>query len=326
MKILIYGEFWKGTLPSLLRDSLESKGFNVDYFDYTQHVPGIRNRQLIERLRRRVFGLYYFSLVNRLFSDYVRRTKPNIIIVSKGLDISPDLIAEFSSKRIILVNWNPDDFFNSLNSNENLLGSFPYYDLIISSRPHLFPEYYERGAKDILFLDWYFVPQLHYKHDIPIKYDISFVGNWSPYREKFISQISQPVYVWGGGWEKSSINFQKVNFVSKKFISQLEMSKIFSCSKFNLNMLTKENRDYSNLRFFEVCASNGLLVSEDNIVARSYLKHDVDCLLYDNVHDINYFLKNEFDYKRIADNGYRKILSGGNTFDDRVQSLIDHIF
>lgn len=322
-KFLIYGEFWQGTLPSLLENDLLQRGYEVKIFDFTKIVPGISDRAIINRIKRRIFSAWYERQVNVRFIEYVYKQKPNYIIVSKGLNLWPETVYSLRKFGAKLINWNPDDFFNSKNTNLNLIESFKHYDLIVSSRPHLFNEYRERGAKRIVFIDWYFVPELHYPHRDSHQYGLTFVGSWSPLREEFISKITTKVEIWGGGWERSSAGFKAAHQVNAKIISQVEMSRIFSNSKYNLNLITHENRDQSNLRFFEVCASRGLLITERNESSLSYLRDREDCLMYDSVEDVNIIISSDIDLSSIAENGYRKIITNKNAFSDRVGQLLD---
>lgn len=326
-KILIYGEFWQGTLPSLLESNLRQRGYNVKTFDFTKIVPGISDRAIFNRLKRRVFHWWYERRVNLAFCEYVDAEKPDCIIVSKGLNLWPQTVSSVGQKCSKLVNWNPDDFFNSTNTNANLLGGFKYYDFIISSRKHLFGEYSNHGAKRMVYVDWYFVPDLHYPHSILNSYNITFVGSWSSAREQFISKLNSSVDIWGGGWARSSRGFRSNHRVNARIISQDEMSLIFSSSKFNLNLITHENRDLSNLRFFEVCASGGLLVTERNSSSTYFLVDREDCLMYDSVDDLNYILEaaSSLDLRSIANSGHLKITMGKNAIGDRVDELLKAI-
>lgn len=324
-KFLIYGEFWQGTLPSLLENELCLRGFDVGIFDFTKIVPGIRDRKIINRIKRRLFSPWYERQVNNLFVERVNQEKPDYIIVSKGVNLWPETIHSLAKNGTKLINWNPDDFFNSKNNSENLIGAFKHYDLIVSSRPHLFAEYRERGAKQIVFIDWYFVPELHHPRCTQQQYGLTFVGSWSPLREEFLSKISTPIEIWGGGWERSSASFKTAHRVNAKIVSQGEMSCIFSASKYNLNLITHENRDLSNLRFFEVCASRGLLITERNESSLSYLTDGEDCLMYDAVEDVNKILASNIDLSTIVENGYQKIINGKHSFSDRVGLLLDVI-
>ncbi len=324
-KFLIYGEFWQGTLPSLLECELRLRGHEVKIFDFTKIVPGISDRTIINRIKRRLFLAWYERQVNVRFIEYANNEKPDYIIVSKGVNLWPETVHSLTQIGAKLINWNPDDFFNSKNTSENLIGAFNYYDLIVSSRPHLFTEYRERGAKQAVFIDWYFVPELHYPRQSQHQYGLTFVGSWSPLREEFISKITTPLEIWGGGWERSSASFKAAHRVNAKIISQGEMSLIFSASKYNLNLITHENRDFSNLRFFEVCASRGLLITERNESSLSYLTDGEDCLMYDTVEDVNKILASNVDLLAIVENGYQKIVNGKNSFSNRVGQLLEAI-
>ena len=222
-KFLIYGEFWQGTLPSLLESELRLRAYDVKIFDFTKIVPGISDRAIINRIKRRLFSAWYERQVNVYFNECANREKPDYIIVSKGLSLWPETLMSLQRLGAKLINWNPDDFFNAKNTNANLMGAFKHYDLIVSSRPHLFNEYRERGAKELLFVDWYYVPELHYPRESQLQHDLTFVGSWSPLREQFISKIQTPVAIWGGGWERASASFKTTHQVNAKIISQEEI-------------------------------------------------------------------------------------------------------
>ena len=324
-KILIYGEFWPGTLPYLLKNELTNRGHIVSTFEFTKIVPGISDRKLVNRINRRLFAYFYNWKVNAEFLHQVKVESPDIIVVSKGINLYPRTVKELRQLGGVLINWNPDDFFNPKNANANLIDSVVYYDLVVSSRPHLFREYLEFGIKKCLFLDWYYVPEFHFPRKTSFKYGLSFVGSWSPLREDFISNINVPVDIWGGGWEKSSFNFKSRHRVNFKIVSQVEMRNIFHESRYNLNLITHENRDYSNLRFFEVCASGGLLVTEKNESSINYLVDREDCLMYTDAYDVNQILATEFNLSAIAESGYKKIVAGKNSFADRVDQLFNAI-
>ena len=294
-KVLIYGESWQGCHGQLLLNDLLTRGYEVEIFDHTKHLPGIINRSIFERVKRRLFISIYSKKIQNLLLKKINAYNPSHVIICKGLNLNVQTLRKINKKGIFLTNWNPDDFLNMKNSNKELVKSIPEYDLIISSRPHLFAEYKSLGAKDLLFIDWYFVPDLHKKRNLPIIHDVTFVGSWSEKREEFICKIPFKVTVWGGGWEKSKNNFKKNNKIMNKILSQKEMSSVFEQSRFNINLLTDENRDLSNLRFFEVPASGGLLVTERNKIAERYLEDGKDCIMFSSIEDLIERLETEED-------------------------------
>lgn len=325
-KITIYGEDWVGTLPRLLADELSIRGFSVQVFDYTNILPGIKNRNFWGRLLRRLFESHYVNVIRKNFFLEVELFKPDLIIICKGYHLNIKVLSDLKLLGARVINWNPDDFFNMKNSCSELIDAIKIYDVIVSPRPHLFDKYRAYGAKELIYLDWYFVPNLHHPHeDTKIEYLISFVGSWSPFRERFIDEINARVNVWGAGWEKSAFKFRKNNNVSRVILSQVEMSKVFASSKLNLNLLTKENSDVSNLRFFEVPASGGLLLTERNAHASRHLEDQKDCLMFQSPADINFILSKNLNFDSIAKSGHKKISKNSNTFSDRVGELLRNL-
>ena len=324
-KILIYGENWEGTLPNLLYTSLLNKQFETEIFDFTDILPGIKDRSLLGRIKRRFFQLFYIKKINKKFLQQFYNQSPDFVIVCKGLHISSSSLKEIKKACSYLINWNPDDFLNMKNSNQNLITSIPEYDLIVSPREHRFSKYKALGANKILWIDWYYISDLHKYQACDKKYDTSFVGSWSPTRESFIGSLNSRFHIWGGGWEKASSDFKKKHIVYKEILSQKDMSRVFTSSKFNLNMLTHENMDWTNLRIFEVTASGGLLLTEENASTLKYLENGKEVLLYSSADDVNHILSQKLDFDAIATAGMKRIINGNNSFDDRVSSLLDAI-
>ena len=325
-KILIYGEDWAGTLPNLLSNDLVDKGYEVKVFDWTNIMPGIRNRSYISRAKRKVFLSYYNRKIQSTFYLDIQDFQPDIIIISKGLNLNHKFIQNLQKQGFPIHNWNPDDFFNSKNSNENLIQSMPYYNSIISSRNHLFDKYKEAGVQKLIYCDWYYEPSLHYPRKTSIEREISFVGSWSLSRERFIKKIDIPVDVWGGGWEKAKANVMPNHNIHRRVLSQIEMSEVFCSSRFNLNLLTHENDDRSNLRMFEVPASGGLLLTERNSFSENLFKMGKGCLLFDTVEDVNKIIMNsDQNFEEICETGYFTMTHGKHAFSDRVEHVMNEL-
>ena len=324
-KILIYGENWPGALPQLLLVDLARRGYVVEIFDFTDILPGIINRSILERVQRKLFSEFFTRKIRTELLKRVQVFLPDLIIVSKGLHLDIETLEKIRLSGISVVNYNPDDFFNMKNSSASLVEAMGSYDLIVSSRDHLFQKYRDHGARNILYLDWYFVPELHFDHQKKKTIPASFVGSWSPSREEFIAQLKMTFCIWGGGWEKSSRAFRKLHNVQNSILSQLEMSAVFNSSQFNLNLLTHENSDFSNLRFFEVPASGGLLLTERNSFSSSHLIDRQECLMFSSANEINEIFVGGFDLESIARAGNLRITSGNNAFSNRVDELMSYI-
>jgi spore maturation protein CgeB len=90
-------------------------------------------------------------------------------------------------------------------------------------------------------------------------------------------------------------------------------------------MLTHENKDRTNLRIFEVTASGGLLLTERNEFISKYLAEGEEVLMYSSAEEVNRIFSQSLNYDCIALAGMKRIVDGGNSFEDRVSVLLNAI-
>ena len=177
---------------------------------------GLRRATLVNRVRDRLFVSSVARKINSDLANVLTKEKFDLLLVMKGVHLFPETIAAAKTRVAHVVNWNPDDFFNPLNSSRSLLASFPLYDCIFTPRRHLVGEYLDRGAKRVEALDWYYLPKLHYPVTVSdeekqrLGSDVVFIGTWSPRREALLGALAGfDVRIWGAYWERASANFPK---------------------------------------------------------------------------------------------------------------------
>ena len=337
MKILLYGEYWEGTIIRNMAHVLRKKNIEFEVFDFFKIINYNYSNQFANKVIRRVFYKNNESKVNKLFLEKFHSYKPDIVFVSKGLNLYPETINHIKMHSVLLANWNPDDFFNSYNSNSNLLNSINLYDKVFSARKHLFDDYRNRGISNPIYLEWYYVPWLHEKpptlgNKKPI---ITLIGSYSPRREKIISEIDEKfnIEIWGGGWSNSKINNKKNILNHNKELFQKDFPKVIANSLVNLNSLTLENRDLTNLKLFEVTACSGLLITENSSTSFEILEKDKEAFYYNpnEKQDLNEVLsyifdpKNRNEIEEVRINGYNKIMTNFHSVEDRIEKVITEI-
>lgn len=337
MKILVYGEYWPGTMADLLKASLEEFGHEVAILDFTKFlwrnkIIGVPGRALDRLLWKKTA-----KRINQEFKSLFDLFQPDLVLVSKGVHVFPKTIASMRNPQTVVTNWNPDDFANQLNSNKYLLKALCEYDIIFSARPHLFEEYIGRGAKKCVNLDWYYDPIYHRMVDlkpmwegVDCRADISFVGSWSQRREEIISSLKGlNIKIWGAHWDKSSSRFKKNFNVTFKVLPSKELPRVILHSKINLNILTQENRDTTNLKLFEITACGGLLVSDRTIESGQILQEGKDAFFYSDTRELRelceMLLKDDPLRNRVAQSGYVRITKEGHTLSDRTKTLLDAV-
>jgi spore maturation protein CgeB len=330
MKIFLYGELWEGThidsISKVLNKlKIENQTFNFyNYFQY--YTPFL----FLNKVLRRLFLFYNRRRMNIQLLIKIESFEPTIFLISKGIDIYPETLIKIKNKNIVIANWNPDDFFNQKNSNLNLLSSLNHYDIVFSSRKHLFHEYIRKGIRNPIYLEWYYLPSLHFKKTENEEFieKLTFIGSYSERREKIIKAINGiEIEIWGSGWHKA--NFKSANNITchNKILSQSNFPSVIGKSLINLNILTRENRDQTNLKIFEIVASGGVILTEDNDITRKILGED--CFYYDGINNINTIIQKikNMPKKSLLQKRHKtflKLISSRNSIDDRIKEMLKH--
>lgn len=332
MKVLLYGEYWDGTHVDCISRVLHDRGIEHRIFDFFPLLHRQFGNRYLNSIYRRAFYVGNERKINEQLLKTVEAFRPDVLLVSKGINIYADTLHQISKKSILILNWNPDDFFNEKNSSRHLQESIGIYDYVFSARPHLFEEYIAKGIKSPVHLEWYYIPWLHKKMAVvaPDELKITFVGTYSKRRENIIDsiEIDIPVEIWGDGWHFSKLSRKRNLALKKQALKQSEFPDIMAGSLFNLNILTVENRDMTNLKLFEITASYGLLLTE--FTQPIYDIFGQNCLYYhtDRADDLNKQLTEvmqEFtpaDLHEIRENGYRTVTEGGHDIATRVNTIL----
>lgn len=337
MKILLYGEYWPGTHVECISKVLQEKSIDFKIFDFYSILYKSYGNRLINKISRTILFSKREQVINAQLEKEIETFKPDVLLISKGVNIYPETLLKFKKSSILIINWNPDDFFNIKNSSVHLRNSFNLYDIVFSARMHLFDEYKESGIKNPHYLEWYYIPWLHKKITEIVKPEskVTFIGTYSKRREDIIRSISKnfPIEIWGAGWQFSTVKFSKNISLQNKVLSQAEFPAIISNSLVNLNILTVENRDLTNLKIFELTASYGLLLSEYNSVSNTILEGNKQCYYYnanepDNLNHQLDRIFNQLPSKELmatCDAGYNVMQTANHSIFDRVDTILNTI-
>ena len=332
MKILLYGELWGGTHIDSISKVLNKLGFENKAFNFYHYLNYYFKYELINKILRKTLRLANRKRINRSLLIEINKFSPTVLLISKGIDIYPQTLLKIKKKNILIANWNPDDFFNSKNSNKNIINSLGIYDIVFSSRKHLFDEYIRRGIKNPIYLEWYFLPEYHkrYKIDSKIIDKITFVGTHSKRREEIINKIdsNNSIEIWGSGWNKSKVISKSNVLYHRQILDQNKFSEVMQTSLININILTIENRDLTNLKIFEIVASGGILLTEKNQSSMEILGEH--CFYFQGTQDINNMIKvikslSKKELLEYKEKTYSKIINEENSIDDKVKQMLNYL-
>jgi len=334
LKILIYGEAVKHGVAAPLRGAFERLGHDAGIFDWPRYLFSARGRSLENRALDRLLFHHVARRINNDFISLIAEGGYDLVIVIRGNHVFPETVDEAKNLVPLVVNWNSDDFFNPLNSTGYMLRSFGKYDCIFTSRGHLREEYMARGAKRFEILNWYCRPDLMVAEDRlrhkRYSRDIAFIGSWSRRREDILGSLADfDITIYGSSWNKAGRSFRKrVPCRGPQYSEQ--MMDLMASSRINVNVLTRENRDTTNIRNFEIPSSGAFQLSEGSDAILDIFREGREIACFRDVRELKekcaYYLKHDAEREEIAANGYRKLTSGGHDITDRAGQIVDSLF
>lgn len=187
-----------------------------------------------------------------------------------------------------------------------------YFDFTFAAQQDGAAKLKRDGVNNVKWLPLAADPEIHKKHDITKKYDISFVGRYSPgVRNNLLETIKS--------------NFDNV-YIGQKFFD--EMAKTFSASRIIFNRSIKND---INMRVFEAMSTGSLLVTNDlsDNGMSDLFKDGEELVQYsseaDLLNKLKFYLKDKDKREKIAKNG-RKCIIESHTYSDRMKVLLNEVF
>ncbi len=202
-----------------------------------------------------------------------------------------------------------------------------HFDYFTTSDFYMFKKYKLEGFRNVIYSPFGFNKNIYKKLDLPIKYEISFVGGYSPLRKWIMKRLEKEklkVKIFGNGWGGDI-----------KRAAQEEMVEIFNQSKINLNLsnavykdlyfliwsikslknikqllLLEKAKEQVKGRHYEINACGGFQLSYFIPGLNLVYELDKEIAVYDSVDNISeltkYFLSDEDTRKSIAEKGYER--------------------
>lgn len=334
MNILIYGEAYRYGVAFPLKEAFEELGHKAAIFDWPQYLYTTNQYTLKNRILNRMLFHNIAQKINRDFINTFTNNHYDLLIVIRGNHIFQTTISAAKNFIKFVVNWNSDDFFNPLNSSQYILQSFNKYDCIFTSRGHLKEEYIKRGAKRFEVLNWYYRPDMLLSNDkiTNKKYtrDIVFIGSWSKRRENLLKSLeNSDLKIWGASWWRSRRSFRKKIECNPPIYLE-SMMNVIASSKININILTKENRDTTNIRNFEIPACGAFQLCEKSDAILAIFEEDKEIVCFETAEELlskcEYYLRHEAERDKIRLTGYNRLINGSHSIVDRAKQILRTIF
>lgn len=266
--------------------------------------------------------------MNQDLLEIVYEEKPDLLFCILMRDeFEPKVIEKISKEtNTTTYNWFCDDHWRYDNFSKYWA---PKFNWTSSTHQGSIEKYHRDGYQNVIKTQWGVNPFLYVRKDMPLKYDVTFVGQVHSNRKKIIKVLEKKgvkVECFGGGWPNGRV-------------SQDEMINIFNQSKINLNLNNSSankwyrfwKKDVNQIkgRNFEVPGTGGFLLTGDADNLDYYFNINQEVGLYHSDDEIEekivYYLKNEEERKQIAQRGYEKCLNE-HSYVKRFEDIFNTIF
>ena len=163
--------------------------------------------------------------MNRRLLEVAKAEKPELMLTVLFTDeLDPAVVREISENTdTVSLNWFCDDHWRLDNYSRHWA---PCFNWVVTTAKGALPKYDLLGYRNVIKSQWACNHFLYRKSDLPLKYDVSFVGQPHGNRRQIIQALRDKgvnVHAWGTGWEFGRL-------------AQEEMISVFSQSRINLNL------------------------------------------------------------------------------------------
>jgi len=318
-------------LSEYIERAIVEIGYAIDIHDwYKMVIPG--------RIRDRLPFLNSWDLkrINVDLIHRVKKSKPDILIVSGGWTIYPKTISKIRNLgNIITVNWIAD-YPRMFDVH---LKTGPYYNYFFTSSSDALRRYKDAGYENGYWLPFACDPGIQRPLQLTVeereKYgnDICFVGSMYSERVEVLECLCDfDLGIWGLGWERLAKNSPLRKFIRGGVVKPEEWVKIYNSSKIGLNIVTdflhlnpeKRKLGFANMRVFEILGCGAFQIIDKKRDVLALFNPNEHLVVYENIDDLKslilYYLKNEDERKRIAENGKRIALEK-HTYKHRIEEM-----
>ncbi|MFC1694691.1 glycosyltransferase [Pseudomonadota bacterium] len=308
-----------------------------NYEDYLSTKWQSINLKIVRRLTLPSIKKEYNSSVEELLAVQAL----DFLLVFKGMLLEADTLKKFIDRGLPCYLVYPDVSFKDHGS--NIWQSLPLYDCVFTTKSfHLDDENIRDKVKNLHLVNHGYDPEVHrplaQNNTLLSTYgcDVSFVGCWSPKKENLIKSIveglpSVEIALWGPNWDRADSR------VAEKWRGRGaygdELAAIYSCSKINLGLLSEAGSegqvgDQTTARSWQIPASGGMLLHEDNAEIRKYYETDKEIGIFDSKEEltnkISLLLENTSIRDSIRVAGHDRCVSAPYTYSAAVNAVVNY--
>jgi glycosyltransferase involved in cell wall biosynthesis len=339
LKILFIGPQWHGSNARGLAYGFRRLGHIVHSVDPDVYFPSGKSFAIkaFQRLTRPLMLKEFNKAILEQDAIFI----PDFVLVFKGESVMPETLKILKSRRRYLIQFYPD--VSMFVHGGFIPECMPLYDYIFTTKSFGPKDLEEKfGIISAAFIPHGFDPDIHRPYqlsdnsDASFECDASFIGTWSPKKEKFLAKVVEylPMIcfkIWGTQWNKTSYSSLKPYIMGTDILGDMYPLAI-QYSKINIALLSEQrygasSGDMITSRTFHIPASGGFMLHErtDEFLQYFSEKEEADCFSSPEelIEKIRYYLEHDTEREHIRVAGHRRCLAE-NSLEKRAYKIIEH--
>lgn len=338
-RVLLIGNGQFYHVGAFFRTALVDLGYECCFIDEGRFFPQQPN-SLLGRGLARIQNLLNEPIFNQVVIHTAVSFQPDLALVLKGSYIYPSVLKEIKFKsRTLLVNFATDNPFNPYGSTSYVVEAIPEYDLYVTPTRALIPDLKRAGAGRMAWIPFAYEPSLHFperpktpEEEARWASDVVFVGLCDQDRIPFLRALSEVpglrLRLYGGYWER----VPELRRFGNGFVFRREYRFAQGMSRIALTIIRRANRNGHTMRSFEIPACGGFLLAERTEEHLEFFEEGKEMACFSSpeelVDKVRYYLSHDGQRQRIAEAGYRRVMSGKHSYQDRLMEIlraVDHV-
>jgi len=286
--------------------------------------------------------------MNRKLLAVVKEYLPDIVIFVPQTDqFIPEIVDEIGGYAITLCY-----FFDDMWRIEYSRFWARHFNFITTSDVNGLQKFRDAGFANVIYSPFACNTDVYRRKELPIIYDVTFVGGYNPYREWYINYLKRAdidVQVWGAGWASGMITSEDMINIFNQSRINLNLSNCiswdirylfapFSPIKRTLRALRQalhaiRHTDMKTVeqvkgRHFEINACGGFQLTYyvEGLERMYSIGEEISIFVSmdDLIEKTRYYLKHDEEREAIARRGYLRTQSD-HSMEKRFQHIFDHL-
>ena len=340
MRILCVGPLWRGSNAGGLFRALSRQNCLISVVDEFYYIS-LKTKEKKLKIGERLLRNWQAEEYNKEIRKQVDVFLPDVTLVYKGAFVTPETV-QYAKKVGKVVMFYPD--VSLTNHGGNIPKCIPLYELIFTTKTFGIKDMEASfSPKKMFFIPHGYDPDIHKIINLTDKdrkvfsCDASFIGTYSPKKDKWLSYLKEKLpemnlKIWGSQWHKSNAGNLKSSIMGCPVEGDLYAAAI-QCSKINLGILSEQvvgasSGDLITSRTFHIPGANGFMLHERNEESVLYFVEDKEAAFFDGQEELvektRIYLNDSAARDRIKEQG-RLRAEADHSLDARAKTVMQQI-